>query len=179
MSEQRKAQHDGEGHGQEDQDQDDQTVEAGNGLSIWLWILPALLVIGFAIFFVRHHRIAPPTTAPVASALPALGSVHYETASPKLDPDGVATVDRAAETMRGNPNIGLRLEGYPNTALKPMNQDLLTRQRTQSVQKELEAQGIDPNRLVVAPFPPPSPADTDPVPDKAPDTRRIELYIRK
>lgn len=153
--------------------------EDKNGLSIWLWILPALLVAVFAVLFVRHHRIAPPTTAPVANALPSLGGVHYETASPNLDPDGLATVERAAETMRGNPNIGLRLEGYPDTDGRELHNDLLTRQRTQSVAKALEASGIDPNRLVVAPFPPPTPADTDPVPDKAPDTRRIELYIRK
>jgi len=56
---------------------------------------------------------------------------------------------------------------------------LFSRQRTQSVAKALEAEGIDTTRLIVAPFPPPTPADTDPIPDKAPDTRRIELYIRK
>ncbi|SFS04872.1 OmpA family protein [Granulicella pectinivorans] len=153
--------------------------EATNRLSIWLWILPFLAVLAFSVWFVRHHRIAPPTTAPVVTALPQLGNVTYETSKPALDPDGLATVDRAAQVMRGNPNVGLRLEGYPNTSSKPMNQDLLTRQRTESVRKELEAQGIDPNRLVVEPFPPPTPADTDPIPDKAPDTRRISLYIRK
>jgi outer membrane protein OmpA-like peptidoglycan-associated protein len=153
--------------------------EEKNRLSIWLWILPTLLVVAFVVFFVRHHRIASPNTAPVVSALPALGGVHYETASPKLDADGQATIDRAAETMRGNPNIGLRLEGYPDTNGREVHNDLLTRQRTQSVAKALEARGIDPTRLVVAPFPPPTPADTDPIPDKAPDTRRIELYIRK
>jgi outer membrane protein OmpA-like peptidoglycan-associated protein len=152
--------------------------EEKNSLSIWLWILPSLLVIAFVVFFVRHHRIAAPTTAPVAHALPALGSVHYETAGARLDADGLATVDRAAETMRGNPNIGLRLEGYPDRDGREIHNDLLTRQRTQAVAKELEARGIDPTRLVVAPFPPPTPADTDPIPDKAPDTRRIELYIR-
>jgi outer membrane protein OmpA-like peptidoglycan-associated protein len=157
-----------------------QVYEEKNGLSIWLWIVPALLVIAFTIFFVRHHRIAPPNTVPVANALPALGSVHYETASTKLDADGFATISRAADTMRGNPNIGVRLEGYPDAVGHPgVHNDLFSRQRTQSVAKALEAEGIDPTRLTVAPFPPPTPADTDPIPDKAPDTRRIELYIRK
>ena len=158
---------------------DEEITEEKNSLSVWLWIVPALVAVAFAVFFVRHHRIAAPTTTPVVNALPALGSVHYETASSKLDPDGVATVDRAAGTMRGNPNIGLRLEGYPDRDGRVLHNDLLTRQRTQAVATELEAGGIDPTRLLVAPFPPPTPGDTDPIPDKAPDTRRVELYIRK
>jgi len=139
-------------------------------LSIWLWIVPALLVAAFIGFYLHHHKPAPATAVivPANGSLPQLGAVLFDQGKVTLTADGMATLDRAADAMRGNPNVMLRLEGGPPTV------DSLARARVQSVAAYLDRKGVDRSRMTVGPIP-----VTTPTPlDQLTDTRRVELYLK-
>jgi hypothetical protein len=136
-------------------------------LSIWLWIVPVLLLAGFVGFFLHHGKRQPPAViVPTNGSLPELGSVLFDQGKPTLTADGMATIDRAANAMRGNPNVMLRLEGGPP------NVDALA--RVQSVAAYLDRKGIDRSRMTVGPI-----VVTTPQPlDRLTDQRRVELYLK-
>ena len=149
-------------------------------LSIWFWILPLFLLAAFlTFFFIRRHH-APPTVMaqPVATNLPDLGSLTFVPGQPSLAEDGQATLDRAAEAMRGNPNVLLRVEGYAPPRSRPTRSGSLAQQRALAVANYLEAKGIDRSRLTGATrtaFKPLPIADPS-IPSG--DRRRAELYIQ-
>ncbi len=147
-------------------------------LSIWFWILPLLLLAAFLTFFFtrRHNGPAPGViTQPIVSTLPDLGSLTFDPGQPTLADDGQASLDRAAEAMRGNPNVRLRVEGYVDPKPRATS---LAQQRSLIVARYLEAKGIDRSRLTGA-----SVTEFHPVPSSGEqnqkgDSRRVELYVQ-
>ncbi len=154
-------------------------------LSIWAWLLPLLLLLALLAYFLTRHKSEPATTmapvsqtAPVA-ALPDLGTVHFDTDKATLTPEGQATLQRAAEAMKANPNAHLRLEGYTDSTGDTSHNLDLSQQRAMTVANFLKGQGIDGSRLTGGGFGPSNPADTNNTSSGKADNRRVELFSQQ
>ena len=159
--------------------------EKKKGLPIWAWLLPLLLLLALLAYFLTHHKDAQPVVsqAPASQSTPAafpdLGTVHFATDKADLTPDGQATLDKAADALKANPNAHMRLEGYTDsTGTDPHNMDL-SQQRAYSVANYLKAKGIDGSRLTGTGFGPVNPADTNATATGKADNRRVELFSQQ
>ena len=158
--------------------------EKKSGVPLWAWLLPLLLLLAIlAYFLTRHHDdgvpVAQQTTAQPTNALPDLGVVHFDTDKATLTPDGQATLTRAAEAMKSNPNAHLRLEGYTDSTGTDDHNLSLSQQRANAVGSFLKSQGIDGKRLTGDGFGGSHPADTNATEAGKADNRRVELFLQK
>ena len=161
--------------------------EEKKGLPVWAWLLPLLLLLALlAWYFLRPKpqaavdTSAPATTATAAATgAPDLGAVHFDTDKATLTPEGQATLTRAAEYLKQNPNAHMRIEGYTDsTGTEPHNADLST-QRAQAAGDFLVAKGIDKSRLTGAGFADAKPVDTNATAAGKADNRRVEIFTQK
>ena len=164
--------------------------EKKNAMSIWAWLLPLLLLLALAaFFFTRHHDepAAVSTAAPVAmtrepspvTALPDLGTVHFDTDKASLTPDGQATLHKAAAAMKADPNVHLRLEGYTDSTGSSSHNDSLADQRARTVVDFLQGQGVERSRLTGEGFGAAKPVDTNATDQGKADNRRVELFSQQ
>ncbi len=159
--------------------------EKKKGLPIWAWLLPLLLLLALLAYFLTRKPAATPAPAavPVASAQPAafpdLGTVHFDTNKATLTAEGQATLTKAADAMKSNPNIHLRLEGYTDSTGSLPRNATLSQQRAITVAEFLKGQGIDGNRLTGAGFGPANPTDTNATDTGKADNRRVELFSQQ
>jgi outer membrane protein OmpA-like peptidoglycan-associated protein len=159
--------------------------EKKRGLSIWKWLLPLLLLLALLAYFLTRHNAEPAITqAPVSQAAPAaafpdLGTVHFDTNQATLTPASQATLDKAADAMKANPNAHLRLEGYTDSTGTDMHNLSLSQQRAYAVADYLKAKGIDGSRLTGNGFGPGNPADTNATDNGKADNRRVELFSQQ
>ena len=158
-----------------------------SGIPIWAWLLPLLLLLALLAYFLARHKadnvvpVAAPVSqsAPAPGAFPDLGTVHFDTDKATLTPDGQATLDKAADAMKNDPSVHLRLEGYTDsTGTDPHNQTL-SQQRAYTVANYLKAKGIDGNRLTGEGFASSNPVDTNATDAGKADNRRVELFSQK
>ncbi len=157
------------------------------GLPIWAWLLPLLLLLGLlALLLLRHHpdqapaqTAAPAQAAPVAGALPTLGTVHFETDKATLTPEDQATLDRAAEAMKANPNVHMRVEGFTDSTGTDTHNLTLSQQRANAVGEYLKSKGIEGSRLTGEGFGKEAPADTNATAAGKADNRRVELFSQQ
>ena len=147
----------------------------------WAWFIPILLLLGLGVFLFTHPlnkplsgpstnqpQLTPLPAADTAAALPDLGTVHFEPDLATVTPNGRATLQRAANALRENPGLRLRIEGYTGT-LDPRNQTL-PQQRASAVARYLIQQGITSDRLTGSGF-------TTSAPNTGrTNNRRIELF---
>ena len=157
--------------------------KTGKGVPVWAWLLPLLLLVLLALLFLRHRTTAPATVAAVpatasASGLPSLGAVHFDTDQATLTPEDQATLDRAAEAMKGNPNVRLRLEGYTDSTGSDTHNLTLSQQRALAVATYLKGKGVDTSHLSGEGFGPANPTDTNTTASGKADNRRVELYTQ-
>ena len=159
--------------------------EKKRGLSIWAWLLPLLLLLALLAYFLTRHKAEPVITqAPVsqvapAAAFPDLGTVHFDTNQATLTPASQATLDKAADAMKANPNAHMRLEGYTDSTGTDMHNLTLSQQRAYVVANYLKAKGIDGSRLTGNGFGPGNPADTNATDSGKADNRRVELFSQQ
>ncbi len=159
--------------------------EKKRGLPIWAWLIPLLLVLALLAYYLTHRKADPAITqAPVsqvapAAAFPDLGTVHFETDKADLTPASQATLDRAAEAMKSNPDAHMRLEGYTDSTGTDIHNLSLSQQRAYAVANYLKAKGIDGARLTGNGFGPGNPADTNATDTGKADNRRVELFSQK
>ena len=164
-----------------------------SGLPLLAWLLPLLLLLALLAWFLLHRQANPADTAstaavPAAStaagvtspaAMPTLGEVHFATDQATLTPEGEATLQRAADYMKQNPQIHLRLEGFTDsTGTDPHNQSLSDR-RAATAAQFLKAQGIDGSRLTGQGFAAANPADSNATSSGKADNRRVELFSQQ
>ncbi len=154
-------------------------------LPIWAWLLPILLLLAVFTYFLTRHKAEPAITrAPVsqvapATAFPDLGTVHFETDQAALTPASQATLDRAAEAMKSNPNAHLRLEGYTDSTGTDTHNLSLSQQRAYAVANYLKSKGINGSRLTGNGFGQGNPADTNATDTGKADNRRVELFSQQ
>ena len=159
--------------------------EKKGGLPIWAWLIPLLLLVALLAYFLTRHKAEPAVTqAPVsqvtpAAAFPDLGTVHFDTDQATLTPATQATLDKAADAMKANPNAHMRLEGYTDSTGTDMHNLSLSQQRAYAVANYLKAKGIDGSRLTGNGFGPGNPADTNATDNGKADNRRVELFSQQ
>ena len=159
--------------------------EKKKGLPIWAWLLPLLLLVALIAYFMTRHKDEPVVTqAPVsqvapAAAFPDLGTVHFDTDKATLTPESQATLDKAADAMKSNPNAHLRLEGYTDSTGADAHNLTLSQQRAISVADYLKSKGVDGSRLTGNGFGPGNPADTNATSTGKADNRRVELFSQQ
>ncbi len=159
------------------------------GIPVWAWLLPLLLLLALLAWFLLHHRAQPATDAaapatPVATAsapaatsgMPDLGAVHFDTDKATLTPDGQAMLQKAADYMKQNPNVHIRVEGYTDATGTDPHNIPLSQQRANTVEQFLVAAGIDKSRLTGEGFGPANPVDTNSTDAGKADNRRVELF---
>ena len=160
--------------------------EKEKGTPIWYWLLPLILLALLALWAWNKRHNAPLATtntpaavmAPAAAAggLPDLGAVHFDTDKATLTADGQATLDRAADLMKQQPNLHMRLEGFTDSTGTAGHNDALSDARTATVAKYLEAKGIPAARLTGQGFGPEKPVATNSTTTGKADNRRVELF---
>ena len=159
--------------------------EKKRGLPIWAWLLPLLLLLALLAYFLTRHKAEPAITqAPVsqvapAAAFPDLGTVHFDTDQATLTPASQATLDKAADAMKANPNAHMRLEGYTDSTGTDMHNMSLSQQRAYAVANYLKTKGIDGSRLTGNGFGPGNPTDTNATDTGKADNRRVELFSQQ
>ena len=156
--------------------------EGKKGLPLWAWLVPLLLLLALLVYFLinRHTEAPAVASAPVvAGAFPDLGTVHFETDRASLTAEGQATLDRAAEAMKGNPNARLRLEGYTDSTGSDAHNKSLSQQRTATAADYLKGKGIDGTRLTGGGFAASNPVDNNATATGKADNRRVELFSQQ
>lgn len=159
--------------------------EKKKGLPIWAWLLPLLLLVALAAYFLTRHKDEPQVTqAPASQVAPAagfpdLGTVHFDTNQATLTQDSKATLDKAASVMKSNPNAHIRLEGYTDSTGGNAQNLSLSQRRAIVVADYLKAKGIDGSRLTGNGFGPTNPADTNASEAGKADNRRVELFSQQ
>ncbi len=158
------------------------------GLPIWAWLLPLLLLLALLVYFLTRHpatAAAPAAATPAAtasasaSALPDLGTVHFATNQATLTPEDESILHKAADAMKDNPAIHLRVEGYTDSTGTDPHNFSLSQQRALAVASFLKAQGIDGSRLTGGGFGPDNPANTNGTAAGKADNRRVELFSQQ
>lgn len=158
------------------------------GIPVWAWLLPLLLLLALLGWFLLHRHAAD--TAPAAAVamapagtpsaattgMPDLGSVHFDTDKATLTSDGQATLTKAADYMKQNPAVRLRVEGYTDSTGNDPHNDTLSVQRAATVESFLVGQGIEKSRLTGQGFGPAAPVATNATNDGKADNRRAELF---
>ena len=159
--------------------------EKKRGLPIWAWLLPLLLLAALLAYFLNRHKAESAITqapvsqiAPVA-AFPDLGTVHFDTDQATLTPASQATLDKAADALKVNPNAHMRLEGYTDSTGTDRHNLTLSQKRAYAVADYLKAKGIDGSRLTGNGFGPGNPADTNTTDNGKADNRRVELFSQQ
>ena len=126
----------------------------------------------------------PPAGAPAAAPAPVfqpgtkslvLQGVTFDTNSARLKSDSNATLDKVAESLRGNPDVKVEVGGHTDNTGSPSVNARLSGARAQSVVDYLVAKGIAPSRLKAKGY-----GSTQPVADNKTEAgrsqnRRVEL----
>ncbi len=159
-------------------------AEKKKSLSIWAWLLPLLILLALLLYFLTRHHAAPAAAAPPApaqatAAQPSLGTVYFDTNQAALNPQGQATVQHAADQMKANPSIKLRLQGYTDSTGGATHNGSLSEQRAIAVGAFLKSQGIDGSRISGQGFGEAQPAATNGTDTGKADNRRVELYTQQ
>ncbi len=159
--------------------------EKKKGLPLWAWLLPLLVIAALLAYFLTRHKEEPQVTqAPVtqvapAAAFPDLGTVHFNTNQATLSQESQATLDKAADILKSNPNAHIRLEGYTDSTGSGTRNLTLSQQRTIAVADYLKGKGIDGSRLTGNGFGPGNPANTNATDTGKADNRRVELFSQQ
>ncbi len=157
-----------------------------SGIPIWAWLLPLLLLLALLAYFLTRHKAdavvpAAPVSqsAPAPGAFPDLGTVHFDTDKATLTPEGQATLDKAADAMKNDPSVHMRLEGFTDSTGTDPHNETLSQQRANTVGQYLKGKGIDGNRLTGEGFAAANPVDTNATVAGKADNRRVELFSQK
>ncbi len=149
--------------------------EKKKGAPVWAWLLPLLLVVGLLAYFLTRHHPDPQQ----ASATPDLGTVYFDTNQAVLTADDQQTLQRAAATMKQNPNVHMRLEGFTDSTGSSSQNATLSERRATSVADYLQTQGIDRKRLTGGGNGASHPADTNASEQGKAENRRVELFSQQ
>ncbi len=159
------------------------------GVPVWAWLLPLLLLLALLAWFLLHHHAANEAPAVAAapagavsgaaSGMPDLGAVHFATDEATLTQDGQATLLRAADYMKQNPGVHIRVEGYTDATGTDPHNLTLSQRRAGTVEQFLQGQGIDKSRLTGEGFGPENPVDSNATATGKADNRRVELFQQK
>lgn len=119
---------------------------------------------------------APPEE--VQRALISLPPITFENDSAVLTPEGQTAVAKAAEILRANPTVMVRIEGHTDSTGSAESNLTLSQARAQTVMDSLIAQGIAAERLSATGFGETRPKVPDTSPENRAINRRVEFIIQ-
>lgn len=119
---------------------------------------------------------APPEE--VQRALISLPPITFENDSAVLTPEGQAAVTRAADILKANPAVVVRIEGHTDSTGSEASNLALSQARAQTVLDSLVAQGIAASRLSAQGFGESRPKVPDTTPENRAINRRVEFIIQ-
>lgn len=134
-------------------------------------------VIALAVSTTMGPTAAPPTApAAVVASKPdagqADGFIDFDLGSAALPNDAAAVLDRVATAARAGTSASVLISGYHDASGDAVQSAELAKERAQAVRHALEANGVAPDRLVMA-KPIVAEGGTDPR-----QARRVELRLR-
>jgi len=114
----------------------------------------------------------------VQRALISLPPITFENDSAVLTPEGQAAVAKAAEILKANPAVVVRIEGHTDGTGSAATNLTLSQARARTVLDALVAQGIAASRLSSEGFGETRPKVPDTTPDNRAINRRVEFVIQ-
>ena len=152
------------------------------GIPIWAWLLPLLLLLALLAYFLTRHKsdnaapAAAVTSTAQPAALPTLATIHFATDKSDLSPEAKTELDRAAEVMKQDRNVHLRLEGYTDSTGTPTHNDNLAGARAAAVAEYLKGKGVPNSQITGEGFGEEKPVATNATAEGKADNRRVELF---
>ncbi len=140
------------------------------GVSKWVWLIPLLLLLGLMVWYFNRDR------SPAVATTASIGSVYFTTGSAALTADDQATLSKAADSMKQNAAMRLRVQGYTDSTGDAAQNVALSNQRSAAVQQYLASKGVDQSRLSLEGFGQANPADSNGTSDGKANNRRVELF---
>ena len=145
--------------------------EKKKGGGMWMWLIPLLILLGILIwYFTRNHTPAASTTTS------SIGAVYFDTGSAALTADDQTTLNKAADSMKQNSDMKLRVQGYTDSTGDTAQNIALSKQRSDAVKQYLTSKGVDQSRLNLAGFGEANPVATNGTADGKANNRRVELF---
>jgi outer membrane protein OmpA-like peptidoglycan-associated protein len=132
-------------------------------------------VIGLAVSTTSRPRAEAAEQAAAAERGEALGPaehIYFEVASDALPPDAQELLLRLADLVRGNAGAMVLISGFHDSTGDPQRNAELAKNRALAVRHALEANGVDPQRLMLS-KPQVTSGGADPR-----DARRVDIRVR-
>gem|GEM_PF-2051046 len=104
-------------------------------------------------------------------------TVHFDQAPTGITPQSAATLDRAVDFLRKNPNLMIQAVGFSDNASGPEASQKASVQRAQAVYRYLVDSGVDRKRIVILASGPSMPLASNDTPEGRVQNRRVELYV--
>ncbi len=145
--------------------------EQKKSFSIWMWLLPLLLLLALGLWFLNRA----PKAVPVASNQ-SLGSINFDTNQAALTTDSKNVLDRATDLMKQKPDMRLRIQGFTDATGDPAHNVALSNQRSDAVSQYLVAKGVDRSRLALEGFGQSNPVASNGTDHGKAENRRVELF---
>lgn len=108
-----------------------------------------------------------------------LKNIFFETASYELLPASRVELEKLILFMNNNPSINIEIGGHTDNVGKPMDNQLLSENRSKSVRSYLIKNGIDDNRIQYRGYGEEQPIDTNDTPEGRANNRRTEFKVLK
>jgi len=122
----------------------------------------------------------PPPPAPAPAAAPVkqrivLRGVTFDFNSADIRPEARPVLDQAAQLLKANPGVDVRIEGHTDSIGSAAYNQALSIRRAESVFRYLVNQGVDPERLRVEGFGASQPVASNATEAGRAQNRRVEL----
>jgi outer membrane protein OmpA-like peptidoglycan-associated protein len=127
---------------------------------------------------VTDQLSVPPPPKEVQQALISLPPITFENGSAILTPAGRTAVAKAADILRANPNVVVRIEGHTDSTGSAQSNLDLSRARATTVLDSLVALGIARERLSASGYGESRPKVPDTTPQNRAINRRVEFIVQ-
>ena len=104
-------------------------------------------------------------------------TVHFNQSLTGITPQSSATLDRAVEFLRKNPNMMIQAVGFSDSGSGPEESQKASVQRVQAVYRDLVESGVDRTRIAIRASGPSMPVASNETPEGRAKNRRVELYV--
>ena len=160
------------------------------------WLAPAansrsgdrqMVMTGLSIGWSQYRsELEPAPVAPVAAAAPAsppvgrkfiLRGVNFDFDKASIRPDATPVLDEAVRTLRDQPDIDVRVEGYTDAIGSDAYNQRLSERRAKAVMNYLVSRGIAPSRLQAVGYGESNPVASNETAEGRAQNRRAELVV--
>ncbi len=128
---------------------------------------------------VPEPTAAPAALPPATKQRIVLRGVNFDFNSSDIRPDSRPVLDQAAEILKNNPGVAVRVEGHTDSVGGAEYNQALSLRRAESVYRYLVNRGVDPERFTVEGFGKSRPIASNETETGRAQNRRVELVPRQ